>query len=309
MGYLSQIVQDARPRAAPSLYVSAPAVPSVAGEAPTYARLMDGSAAQQPSAQSKAPDQPVRNTLAPADQDEVTPGAQHGSRAPRTARPTGDVAVSNPAQTIVPDVRPPATEATRHALSATNARPVLRAQPGLDQANVEASATTPRPALYDVPVRNSGDTAPPADIASKERIGIAPGSAPQTGPNTGSEERAGSVPDSALQTRPNPALATDKQAIAPRISVQRIDRNDPFGRDFVPPLEAEQWPHVSAASPVFLPTERTSIAQSGASSGPIEVRIGEVEIVVQESPAPRPPISQRSAPAAPSPARFHIRRL
>ncbi len=283
-GYLSQVVRDARPRAAPSLYAGASA-PTVAGVADplTFARLSHG----QPSPDAQSPSRRVAHLddraggEAQPEVEDMDLGTGEAGRSVPVAKPPAQSALQSPPpkdpESDAPEDVSPARPTVRIS-SARTAEATDRAT--LKASTIPVSAAVPRPATFDLPDAPTEAAAPPEPRISR-----------------------GAVKGTATE-KETPEVAEGDVHRAPRIRQGAVDR--PRAHAFANLQQSTMiGPHHSAQA---MPPGSPSVNQADASGG-TEVHIGEVEIIVQDPPAPAQPRAARPAPTPPSPARYHIRRF
>lgn len=284
MGYLSQVVQDARPRAAPSLYAHAPAQPAGASEPLSYARLMESSPAPSTDGQSTGVQQPVAADISPSNAEELpqeegaTPQHNPSAQPPCSKR----AAASNPTKPHVETRTPANLQVTAPSSFDAHAQETPATPPK------PISGTTPRPVSFDVP------SSAPQDV---RHISAQPLSAQKTSRPTDTGQFA-------AEPKPFAEQAQSAQRISSRVAVA----GQPTAHSIAAsaPLTGEMPP----AKPVH-PSAPTAFGAPAATrqTPATEVHIGEVEIIVQDPPTPPRQPAHRPATAAPSPARYHIRRL
>ncbi|MEL6620011.1 MAG: hypothetical protein AAFP16_14130 [Pseudomonadota bacterium] len=279
-GYLSQVVRDARPRAAPSLYVGGPAVASAARDAPGYARLMDGqpavptpeAAPPQGAAQvPPAPQVPAHST------DDEDP-AQTPTRVATQSAQAGPTQYHGSAQ-IHPEPSEHSTPTPLETADPPDTPGAELSEVEVVTPRVQVSGTRPRPTTMDMPAHAA---TPPNGPASPTD--------PQTAPSPHSRADV-PAPEA---TEPTPTIHTP----APQALAQQPRIND---------AAAARTRDRAATKP----TARSATASNNMRSpgDRTEVHIGQVEVIVQDPPAPRAPAAPRAAPKAPSPARYHVRRF
>lgn len=302
MGYLSQIVRDARPRAAPSLYAGAPARPATPGEAQTYARLLESDTAPMPDASRVAEASETSAQAAP--QSIPRPQDLRIARKEPVRDPEDQARPIHPAQR---NTESAAAHAALQKPQVPHLHPAPPTAPFADKVPEPALTTTapegPEAAAPQTPaIRVSGQT--PRPIAPKVTR-YEQGAATTTPDPTPSKSAQDMTPEVTEPPRVKTARPAATPTIEPRASVRRLDR---AAGPTVSADASGPQPYSVTPSPVLPDAAMTTQPQT--STGPTEVRIGEVEIVVQEPPAPRASAARpAAAPAPPSPSRHYVRRL
>jgi hypothetical protein len=294
VGFFSQIVRDARPRAAPSLYAAPAAGPS---DTLTYARLMPNTAgAAVPDAVTTittahstpdvAVEGPVTTRLDDAqDDDQSLTTRRFNPHAPQFGqRPVDQVATQSFATTPVTGSVPSPEFVTTDTPSVMQDSPIARVVPDDDIPTPAASDIVTRPATFDVVRERQGHSDPTANMSKRT---------PETEPNT------------------NPARSASQSTL--RNDVGRAPRHasdtETVGDDPAIPSAVETTPVRSPQVTSRMSADQRTSVQNATRNGPSEVRIGQVEIVVQDPPPARRPKAPRLAAAAPSPSRYYVRRL
>lgn len=288
MGFLSQVVRDARPR--PMGRTVGSAARSVAPEPTplTYARLMESNPEQpgtspgldgtaQDEAGAVLPEEPdqTEEALGTAS-NAAQPTPTQASQPPRTTRASSRAPGTGTAATeTAPDILHPRRVHTQTDPAHPSARPKKAQEPHAERARGPATSGSER--------REISETITP-------------------------DTRLPPSADTPADTSVRPGTDPDDPQLLAALAVSEKQDGSAAGAVFTPPAPIS--PEIRM--PVPLPPGRTAAVPETphlSADAPTEVRIGQVEIVVQEpvSSAARP---RPSPPAVRiSPSRYHVRRM
>lgn len=303
MGFLSQVVRDARPRAAPSLYAGTPmpnaGAPAGAEEAATLARLT-------PSAPLNSAPRPRASPVPDLTANSAVIADHHDGGHDEAVSPSLEVPEIGRKRSGQPNRSDPETRENAPA-----AEVFSQIVPEADKEHEKwpeiGSEKGPEKGIgQPVPVKQGRDEVParatgPRVLEPRARASDFAGEKPSV-----PSSMSGRVPVPQSKDVPAPLTSPEPGKVVALPDVSAHEGDNAEGPD----LPAVETIPVLPQAPGFKPLpERAPSLENNVQTGPSEVRIGQVEIVVQDPPAPRMPRAARPVASGPSPSRFYVRRL